>query len=85
MRIDPDKSVSVYESNPPGRKTAYRENWIPKLSTGWKPCGRVADFSLKWIAAPRIMADAGLFRAQITIACNYLQDFVGRLNTAKYV
>jgi hypothetical protein len=22
-----------------------------KLSTSWKPCGRVADYSLKWIAA----------------------------------
>jgi hypothetical protein len=29
------------------RKTAYRENWIPKLSTGWKPCGRVADYMAK--------------------------------------
>jgi hypothetical protein len=37
---------------------------------------------------PRIIAgaaDAGLFRALITCASNYLEDFVGPINTAKYV
>jgi hypothetical protein len=26
--ITPVKSASVYKSNPPGRKTAYRDNWL---------------------------------------------------------
>ena len=31
-----------------------------------------------------LTADAGLFRALIICIYNYLQDFVGRQNTAKY-
>jgi len=39
-------SRSVFSAS--GRKTGYREKWLPKLSTRWKPCGRAADYSAKW-------------------------------------